>query len=293
MDVQHIGVLHPGAMGISLAATASNSGHKTYWVSHQRSPQTRLRAEKQGLVEVQRIAELCEHCSVIVSVCPPHAALEVAEQVCNCSFKGLYVDVNAISPQHVSQIEQLMSEVGIDFVDGGIIGPPAWSPQTTWLYLSGPSAGQASNCFSGGPLEVEVIGSEIGKASALKMCFAANSKGTTALLCAIMAAAERMGVREELENQWSRNGSDFARSAVNRVRIVTAKAWRFSGEMEEISSTFQAAGLPAGFHLAASDIYQRIARFKDAGDPPPIEEILAALVSVDDQETINTEPSEP
>lgn len=293
MDVQHIGVLHPGAMGISLAATASNSGHKTYWVSHQRSPQTRLRAEKQGLVEVQRIAELCEHCSVIVSVCPPHAALEVAEQVCNCSFKGLYVDVNAISPQHVTQIEQLMSEVGIDFVDGGIIGPPAWSPQTTWLYLSGPSAGQASNCFSGGPLEVEVIGSEIGKASALKMCFAANSKGTTALLCAIMAAAERMGVREELENQWSRNGSDFARSAVNRIRIVTAKAWRFSGEMEEISSTFQAAGLPAGFHLAASDIYQRIARFKDAGDPPPIEEILAALVSVDDQETINTEPSEP
>ena len=293
MDVQHIGVLHPGAMGISLAATASNSGHKTYWVSHQRSPQTRLRAEKQGLVEVQRITELCEQCSVIVSVCPPHAALEVAEQVCNSSFKGLYVDVNAISPQHVTQIEQLMSEVGIDFVDGGIIGPPAWSPQTTWLYLSGPSAGQASNCFSGGPLEVEVIGSEIGKASALKMCFAANSKGTTALLCAIMAAAERMGVREELENQWSRNGSDFARSAVNRIRIVTAKAWRFSGEMEEISSTFQAAGLPAGFHLAASDIYQRIARFKDAGDPPPIEEILAALVSVDDQETINTEPSEP
>ena len=293
MDVQHIGVLHPGAMGISLAATASNSGHKTYWVSHQRSPQTRLRAEKQGLVEVQRIAELCEHCSVIVSVCPPHAALEVAEQVRNCSFKGLYVDVNAISPQHVTEIEQLMSEVGIDFVDGGIIGPPAWSPQTTWLYLSGPSAGQASNCFSGGPLEVEVIGSEIGKASALKMCFAANSKGTTALLCAIMAAAERMGVREELENQWSRNGSDFARSAVNRIRIVTAKAWRFSGEMEEISSTFQAAGLPAGFHLAASDIYQRIARFKDAGDPPPIEEILAALVSVDDQETRSTEPSEP
>ena len=293
MDVQHIGVLHPGAMGISLAATARNSGHKTYWVSHQRSPQTRLRAEKQGLVEVQRIAELCEHCSVIVSVCPPHAALEVAEQMCNCSFKGLYVDVNAISPQHVKQIEQLMSDVGIDFVDGGIIGPPAWSPQTTWLYLSGPSAGQASNCFSGGPLEVEVMGSEIGKASALKMCFAANSKGTTALLCAIMAAAERMGVREELENQWSRNGSDFARSTVNRIRKVTAKAWRFSGEMEEISSTFQAAGLPSGFHLAASDIYQRMARFKDAEDPPPIEEILAALLSVDDQETRSTEPSEP
>ncbi len=293
MDIQHIGFLHPGAMGISLAATARNTGHKTYWASQQRSPDTRLRAQKQGLVEVQRIAELCRHCSVIVSVCPPHAALEVAEQVGTCSFKGLYVDVNAISPQHVKQIEQLLSNGGIDFVDGGIIGPPAWSSQTTWLYLSGPSAGQVSGCFRGGPLEVEVIGSEIGKASALKMCFAANTKGTTALLCAIMAAAERMGVREELENQWSRNGSDFARSTVNRIRKVTAKAWRFSGEMEEISSTFQAAGLPAGFHLAASDIYQRIARFKEAGEPPPIEEILDTLLSIEDQETKRTEPSEP
>ncbi|MGI9535652.1 MAG: DUF1932 domain-containing protein [Desulfocapsaceae bacterium] len=293
MVVQNIGFLHPGEMGISLAATARNSGHKTYWVSHQRSPQTRLRAEKQGLVEVQRLSELCEHCSVIVSVCPPHAALEVAAQVRNCSYKGLYVEVNAISPQHVQQIEQLMSDVGIDFVDGGIIGPPAWSSQTTWLYLSGPSAGQASSCFSGGPLEVEVIGSEIGKASALKMCFAANTKGTTALLCAIMAAAERMGVREELEHQWSRNGSDFSRSTVSRIRKVTAKAWRFSGEMKEISSTFEAAGLPEGFHLAASDIYQRIAGFKDAGEPPSIEEVLDALLSVDDQQTRSTEPSEP
>lgn len=268
MDVQHIGLLHPGAMGISLAATARTTGHTTYWVSHQRSPHTRLRAEKHGLIEVQKIAELCDRCSVIVSVCPPHAATEVAEEVCNCSFKGIYVDVNAISPQRVKQIEQSMSTAGIDLVDGGIIGQPAWKPHRTWLYLSGPSAAQVAQFFSGGPLEVEVIGSEIGKASALKMCFAAHTKGTTALLCTVMAAAEKMGVREELANQWSRNGSDFGRSTVNRIRKVTAKAWRFSGEMGEISSTFHAAGLPEGFHLAASDIYQRIARFKDAEEPP-------------------------
>ena len=285
MAIQHIGFLHPGAMGVSLAASAKNSGNKTYWVSDQRSMNTRQRAEQHGLVDVLNIDALCDRCSVIVGVCPPHAALDIAESICNRSFKGIYIDVNAISPQRVKQIEQSMTSAGIDFVDGGIIGPPAWTSDRTWLYVSGPAADQVARLFSGGPLEVEIIDGEIGKASALKMCFAAHSKGTTALLCTIMAAAERMGVREELENQWSRHGSDFARTTKERIRSVTAKAWRFSGEMGEISSTFQAVGLPEGYHLAAADIYQRIAKFKDAEELPPLEVILDALLAADEQET--------
>ena len=284
MAIHHIGFLHPGAMGISLAATTANSGHKTYWISESRSMNTRQRAEKHGLVDVLNLETLCDQCSVIISVCPPHAAKKVAESVSACSFSGIYVDVNAISPQRVMQIGHIMEVAGIDFVDGGIIGPPAWTPDRTWLYLSGPSADLISGCFSSGPLEVEVIGSEAGKASALKMCFAANTKGTTALLCAIMAAAETLGVREELENQWSRHGSDFARNTENRIRRVTEKAWRFSGEMKEISSTFQSVGLPQGFHLAAFDIYQRLARFKDAETTPTIDEILHTLLADGQQE---------
>ncbi len=285
MAIQHIGILHPGAMGISLAATAANTGNKTYWVSERRSMNTHQRAEKHGLVDVLNLEALCDQCSVIISVCPPHAAKEVAESVCNSSFDGIYADVNAISPQRVAQIGQLMTAAGIDFVDGGIIGPPAWTADRTWLYLSGPSADQVSRCFDSGPLEVEVIGSEAGKASALKMCFAANTKGTTALLCAIMAAADKLGVREELENQWSRHGSDFTRNTENRIRRVTAKAWRFSGEMEEISSTFQSVGLPQGFHRAAFDIYQRLARFKDAEKTPTIDDILDTLLADERQES--------
>jgi hypothetical protein len=123
-----------------------------------------------------------------------------------------------------------------------------------------------------------VIGDEIGKASALKMCFAANTKGTTALLCAIVAAAEELGVRPELERQWSRHSADFVEQTLSRVRRVTAKAWRFSGEMEEIAATFEAAGLPGGFHLAARDIYERIAGFRGADIPPPaLDDVLDAL----------------
>ncbi len=275
----NIGILHPGAMGISLAASAQLSGHRLYWVLEGRSVETVARAAAHKLSSLNSIDELCHTCDLIICVCPPHAALEVAQAVLDRSFRGIYADVNAIAPAKAKQIHQMMRAGKIDFVDGGIIGGPAWEAESTWLYLSGSRAGELAACFEKGPLETEVMGSEIGSASAVKMAFAAYTKGTTALLCAIMAAADEMGVRETLEKQWSRGGSDFSERTQNRLKRVTAKAWRFSGEMEEIAATLQAVGLPGGFHLAAADVYQRISHFKNLEPLPELPEILEALKS--------------
>ena len=273
-----IGVIHPGLMGICVAATVQNSGHEVFWVSEGRSPQSRQRAEKFNLSDAGNLAALCETCSVIFSVCPPHAAEEMAQQVLAHSFQGVYLDVNAISPQRTIRIGKAMSKGGVDFVDGGIIGSPVWERGKTWLYLSGEKAQQAAAFCAGGPMETRVVGDDIGKASGLKMCYAAYNKGTTALLCAILATAEVLGVRGELETQWSRDRTNFGEQAGERVRNVTAKAWRFAGEMTEIADTFREAGLPGEFHAAAEMIYQRIAGFKDAPATPALEEVLAKLV---------------
>ena len=273
----NIGFLHPGAMGISLAVSAQATGHKTFWVSEGRSVETRKRANEHNLSEAQSLGELCEVCDIIISVCPPSAAFAVAGQILESSFKGIYADVNAISPEKAKSIHKLMRAKDLEFVDGGVIGGPAWEAESTWLYLAGNKAAEVANCFQGGLLETEIMGPEIGRASAIKMSFAAYTKGSTALLCAIMAAADEMGVREALEKQWSRGGSDFAERTQNRLRRVTAKAWRFSGEMEEIAATLQASGLPPDFHLAASTIYSRLAGFKDAESLPELQEVLEAL----------------
>jgi 3-hydroxyisobutyrate dehydrogenase-like beta-hydroxyacid dehydrogenase len=283
MSKQKIGVIHPGMMGICVAATLQNSGHEVYWASEGRSPKSRQRAEKFNLSDAGSLAGLCSTCSVIVSVCPPHAAEEVAEQVLANAFQGIYLDVNAIAPQRTIRIGQLMAEAGVDFVDGGIIGIPVWQRGKTWLYLSGERASEAASYSAGGPLETAVVGDDIGKASALKMCYAAYTKGTTALLCGILATAQVMGVRGELETQWSRDWSDFGTQAGERVRNVTAKAWRFAGEMAEIAATFREAGLPGEFHAAAEIIYRRIAGFKDAPATPALEEVLERLVQTADE----------
>ncbi len=287
MNRLNVGFLHPGQMGISLAATARNSGHSAHWVSQGRSAKTHDRATEHELIDIGSLERLVEICEVIVSVCPPHAAEEVARQVLESGYRGIYLDANAISPERAERIGRSLTAGGVDFVDGGIIGGPAWEPNRTWLYLSGPAAEQVAACFAAGPLETTVIGERIGKASALKACYAAYTKGTSALLSAILATAETLGVRSELETQWSRGGSDFAVQTQSRVRRVTAKAWRFVGEMDEISATFSAAGLPGEFHAAAAEIYRRTAHFKDAAETPPLEAVLEALCrpAPDRQET--------
>lgn len=261
-----IGILHPGEMGISIAACALNSGQQVHWASEGRSEITLQRAHRYGLVDLGTRARLFETCEVILSVCPPHAAEKVASQAVDGGFQGIYLDANAISPERARRIDAQMTGRGIQFVDGSIIGPPAWQAGETWLYLAGEKAEWVAGLFSKGPLETTVIGEEIGKASALKMCYAAYSKGSTALLCAILAAAEDMRVREELQRHWDMDEAGFAGQVERRVTRVTAKAWRFEGEMREIAATFAAAGLPDGFHLAAAQIYQRLAGFKDAGN---------------------------
>ena len=263
MKKENVGILHPGEMGISIAASAQNTGNEVFWASEGRSPETHERASKYHLHDCQSLTKLCQTCSVILSVCPPHAAEDVAEQVASQNYQGLYVDANAISPQRALRIGQKLTDVGILFVDGSIIGGPAWEPGRTWLYLSGEHAERAASCFTAGPLETQILGDAIGKASAIKMCFAGYRKGMTALLSAILATAESLGVRAELEAQWERYWTDFTEQTSREVKGGASRAWRFAGEMDEISATLKAAGLPDGFHAAAADIYRRLSEFKD------------------------------
>ena len=274
-----IGILHPGEMGISVAASANNSGHPVYWLSQGRSDRTRVRAEKNSLIEIDSLKDFCKVCEIILSICPPHAAEDIANSVVEAGFKGLYLDANAISPQRAVRIEQILNAAHIRFVDGGIIGGPAWTPKETWLYLSGRDAEEIAACFSKGPLETKIVGDEIGKASALKMCYAAYSKGTTALLAAILATSETLGVREELGQHWDMDEPGFSEKANQRIRRVTAKAWRFEGEMHEIAATLSSAGLPNGFHQAAAEVYHRIAAFQDSEQIPSLHEVLQVLLT--------------
>src|SRR5215510_7733867 len=113
----NIGILHPGEMGISIAASAKNSGCNVHWVSDGRSASTRERAAKYGLTETRTLEELCNLCPIVVSVCPPHAAEALANDVLRAGFRGVFVEANAIAPQRTIQIGTPMTRGSMTFVD--------------------------------------------------------------------------------------------------------------------------------------------------------------------------------
>ena len=277
--MRRIGLLHPGAMGASVGAAARSNQHTVLWASAGRTASTGARARRADLEDAGTVAALVKASEIVLSVCPPHAAEEVASEVARLGFAGVYVECNAISPDRTRAIQRIVEKAGAHYVDGGIIGGPAWTREAkTRLYLSGPRAGEVAACFAGSPLETPVISERIGAASALKMGYAAYTKGTTALLTAILGLVEKEGVRAELARQW---GDAFTEQAVRRVCANTAKAWRFVGEMHEIAATFRGAGLPGGFHQAAAEVYERLAAFKDHAEPPAIESVLEALLKAE------------
>jgi 3-hydroxyisobutyrate dehydrogenase-like beta-hydroxyacid dehydrogenase len=261
-----VGIVHPGQMGTVVALSARNSGNQVFWASEGRSAASRERASNAGFEDAGTLARLCELCPVIVSVCPPEFAEQIAEQVARCSYRGAYVDANAISPERVQRIARRMEGAGARFVDGGIIGPPAITRNRTWLYLSGEHAAEIAPAFSSGPIEVEVLTGAIGRASALKMCFAAYSKGSIALACSVLAAAQQLDVLEDLKRQWARSGPSLP-GIEGEILLAAPKAWRFTGEMHEIAATFQSAGLPPEFHQAAAEIFRRLEDFKGRAAP--------------------------
>jgi 3-hydroxyisobutyrate dehydrogenase-like beta-hydroxyacid dehydrogenase len=263
-------------MGSAVALTLQNAGNAVRWSSEGRGSRSLQRAAELGLTDAGTLRQLCAQCSAIVSVCPPEFADQVADCVLACSYRGLFIDANAISPERVEHMDRRVTSAGAAFVDASIIGVPTREPGRVWIYFSGQRAADAAVLFgNAGPLQAQVIPGPVGRASALKMCYAGYNKGAAALLCATLSAAEQLGVREMLVRQWERSDREMA-SAEKKASRVAAKAWRFAAEMREISDTFEAAGVTPEFHRAAEQVYESMGQFKDAQvDIGEIVEVLA------------------
>jgi 3-hydroxyisobutyrate dehydrogenase-like beta-hydroxyacid dehydrogenase len=234
-----VGLTHPGEMGASVGRLLQSNGLEVLWASEGRSDATRERART--FRDVGTVRELAQQAELILSICPPKAALEVARAA--DGFDGVYVDANAISPMRAREVAAIHPR----FVDGGIVGGPPDEPGTT-LYLSGAGAASVAVLFVGSNLEPRVVAD----ASAVKMAYAAWSKGSAAMLLAIRDVARHFGV----EDEWRLAAPELAARLPRAERAAAAKGWRWTGEMEEIADTFAAAGQPDGFHRAAARVYR-------------------------------------
>ena len=244
-----VGVVHPGEMGAAVAGELRE--HTVLWASAGRSAATGKRAREAGLEDVVDIGELCRRCEVLLSICPPHAAVDVARAA--GGFTGIYVDANAIAPDTARAIAELQPRL----VDGGIVGPPPTRSGTTRLYLSGAEAEPIAALFAGTNVDARVVSTEPGAASALKMAYAGWTKGSAALLLTVRELARAEGVEDALLEEWRLSIPELEGRLAGAERSAQRKGWRWIGEMEEIAQSMAAQDLPAGFHEAAAAVFRR------------------------------------
>jgi 3-hydroxyisobutyrate dehydrogenase-like beta-hydroxyacid dehydrogenase len=249
-------------MGASIGSALKPVAAAVVWAAAGRTQATSKRAELADLVGVPDVAAVARRCDVIISICPPHAALDVAEQVAaalpeRAGPPPVYLEANAVSPATVRRIAGVLGTAAT-LVDGAVIGPPAWQPGTSVLWLSGPASAAIAGLFEGSPFDARVLGPDPGAASALKACFALQSKALPAIWLALEEAAGRAGVSDALAGELSRTGVDLPERLAEVRGRLGGKAWRWAGEMEEAAATLAELGVPDGFSLAAAEIYRRV-----------------------------------
>lgn len=268
MGERCVAVISPGDMGSAVGRRLSEAGTRVVTALAGRSERTRALAADAGFVDAGSLAEAVRQADVLLSIVPPGRALEVARAV-GRDPGPLYVDCNAISPATARSVGEL---VGDRYVDAGIIGFPG-APR---FYASGRHAHELTEL----PLDVRVLDGEIGQASALKMCYAALTKGLTALLTESMVTADALGVTEALVAELSDSQPQFLTTARRGLPAMVPKAYRWIAEMEEIAATFESAGLTPRMLLGAADVYRLVEEARTAADGKPLDSVDAVIEAV-------------
>ncbi len=262
MKIETIGVMSPGDMGQAIAQQLKNNGFKVCTALDSRSARSKALAREAGLTDVGSIAKLTEQCEVILSVMNPGAApafaAEVAQALKVNKRSPLVVDCNAIAPVTMQAIAAQITGAGGRCADGGIIGPPPRGAAKTTLYVSGPEAHELAQIATP-QIAITVMSDRVGDASAIKMCYAAMTKGVQALGVELLVAARRLGVDAALEAQFKASRSDVYNWVVGALPVMPPKAYRWVPEMLEIARTFEAAGMTPRIFEGAAEMYTFIA----------------------------------
>ncbi|MFG2424033.1 DUF1932 domain-containing protein [Streptomyces sp. NPDC048448] len=259
-----LGILHPGSMGAPVAAQARRSGAEVLWCPAGRSRSSKERAERYGLTPVHALSEMVERADIILSLCPPAAAEDVARSVAACSYAGIYVDGNAVSPATMANISAIVQRSGATAVDGSVIGSPPSDSKSPRLYLSGPAAAlrPVALLFEGSSVQARLLSGGSGQASALKLSYSSYQKASRALAAVAYALASDHGVEAELLDIAAGRSTNYLAETAYFPKTA-ARSWRWGAEMKEAAHALEETGLPSDLADAAAAVMERWASLKD------------------------------
>ncbi|WP_427917224.1 DUF1932 domain-containing protein [Streptomyces sp. cg40] len=265
-----VGLLHPGRMGGGFGGALADAGHRVLWCRADRSAATVGRAEAFGLEAVDDLAQLAADSDVIVSICPPHGAPQVAAAVAGAGFRGLFLDANGTTRDVLLDLAGELGAADIRVVDGCVIGPCPQDAPGVRLHLAGDTEDVARivSLFERTGIRALDTGGPLGAASTLKTSYATYQKVAYVLAGIAFAYADAHGVVEPLIKE----ASLTTRSPLTEILEdgmlpgVAARAWRWGPELARCADALREEGLPGDLADAAVRVLERWLPVRDAFD---------------------------
>ena len=271
MTLNKVAILSPGAMGHAVGRVLAEHGVDIMTCLAGRSERTHRLASAAGFTEMPTLEDLVCEADLVLSILVPGDAEAIACQLAGAlkatGAQPYIADCNAISPMRSAKIETIIQSAGGRFIDASIIGPPPGQGAPPRFYVSGIHA-EVMLPLDGKGIVVKSLGETIGRASGIKMCYAALTKGTSTLQVALLTAAESMGLTEELRQELAYSQAAALQSMESTIPRLPSNAHRWVGEMEEIASTFAQVGVTSHFHLGAAAIYRLLQATSFAHESP-------------------------
>lgn len=279
MSLNNIAIISPGDMGSAIGRLLVSNGANVYTCLANRSTRTKALAEQAGIIDLPTFNDLVRTVDVVLSITVSEIVGEVCQQIATAAKETqsypIFAECNAISPQKSKDLQLVMTEAGCTYVDGSIIGGPPSRGDTTsgipgkspHIYYSGPDTEDFSTLTEFG-LDLKFLGADIGQASAIKMTYAAMTKGSTALYTELLLAASQMGVSEQLAEEFTTTQVDAYTRMEKWIPTMPAKARRWVSEMKEIAATFEELGMTGDIFKGVSEMYQMIGE-TPLGDETP------------------------
>jgi 3-hydroxyisobutyrate dehydrogenase-like beta-hydroxyacid dehydrogenase len=267
-DMTTIGLVGAGHMGAGLGWALREGGHEVVTTLAGRSARTARLAHAAGVATLADLDAVVAAAEVVLVVTPPGAAPDAAAAIAAAAAatgaRPLVADLNAVSPSTVEGIGLALGRAGLDLVDGSISGPPPTVTPGARIYLSGPRAGEIAE-LAWRHVTPVVVGEDVGRASAVKMCTASVYKGLTGLLAQAMRTAAHHGVLDTVLADLDGLGG---RTPQVGVAVSATKAHRYVAEMHEIAATQAGAGLPPSLFEAYAEVYTGLSQTDLAQQEP-------------------------
>ena len=247
MAFAKIGIMSIGEMGYHWAKVLKARGAEVLTYDRDRSRVTQKRAENAGVKSTGSLAELCSSADLIVSIVVPSAAIKVAGEIAKAAAEAnrkdlIYFDANAISPMTAETINSVLSETGVNFVDGCIIGSAAKMDKGSVIYASGPEAPRLLELGRYG-LSMQVLGTGTSQASAFKVVYAGLTKGLQGLFVELLMGAKRFGLLDEIVKRYDESFPGLLEKVSSSIVGLRIHAARRAEEMDELQRTYAHYGM--------------------------------------------------